>query len=69
VHKNWAYWPADATGRFHLAPADRGDLPGTRGIHRPEGGRHQWRTLAILQGWHPAGRNFGKEGATPSIRP
>ena len=105
--------PAGATGIFHLAPADRGDFPGTAvpghrriaptglpkegayprspdprsrnpgrfcagtpapregsfGPWPPEGGRD---TLAALD--HPlempSGRpNFGKEGATPSIRP
>jgi hypothetical protein len=103
--------PAGATGHFHLAPADRGDLPRnhcalaagriapsdppeggglipTVQIHGASSGRFRAGTPAPRRElWplaarrrprrfggprprqeHPAGRNFGKVGATPTIR-
>ena len=102
--------PAGATGMLHLAPADRGGVPGTARLatgrqrlpalpregaypHGPDP-RSKLRTFPCRhpaplrelcpwppvgdrgacgsplspEGEYPAGRNFGKEGATPSTR-
>ena len=50
------------------AQAPRLPVTGASAPGRPKAAVTPWRPSPPLE-WHPAGRNFGKEGATPSIRP
>jgi len=68
VHKDWAYWPADATGRFHLAPADRGASPRNPRHPPPRG-----RPTPMADPRHPPGMASGRpelrQGGRDTLHP